>query len=132
MSNQLNEWILSQLKERGWSIRELARRGGLSQGHISRVLSGENEPGAKFYVGMSKAFDLPLHAIELLDKSGDLPELEDDKNLSLKEWVVILEELNPDQRAALLKYAFHLLRGLDVDTTGTGTGAAKPVPKPTG
>lgn len=59
MGKELNEWIEIKLRERGWSISELARQADLNNSFVSHVLSGRANPGPKFYQGMARAFDLP-------------------------------------------------------------------------
>lgn len=48
-------WLEKELKDRGWSHRELARRSGLSQTSISSVLSeaDKQKPGLDFCVAVS-------------------------------------------------------------------------------
>ena len=123
MGNDLNRWIETKIKDNGWSISELARRAGVSQSYVSRVLSSKEKPGAKFYLGMAKAFDLPVSAIELLDRQGTVPN-EDDQLFTFSEWMTILQELTPAQRVDLLKYAFRLMRGLDDEEDDAVSGEA--------
>ena len=130
MGKDLNRWIERKLRETGWSIRELARRGELSDSYVSHVLSDRAKPGAKFYLGMAKAFELPVSAIELLDSDGTVPN-EDDEPFTFSEWMTILQELTPAQRVDLLKYAFRLLRGLDDEEDDAVIGEAKPAPQAT-
>ncbi len=60
MSNDLVNFISQELEERGWSMRELARRAGLSPTTISDVINGSARPGLEFYRGVSRAFQVPL------------------------------------------------------------------------
>lgn len=54
-------------------MRELARRSDLAPTYVSNVLSGKQEPGAKFYIGVAKAFNLTLAQVKRLDQTGDIP-----------------------------------------------------------
>lgn len=109
MGESLNQWITKKLKEKGWRQSELARQAGLDPSFISNVLSGKREPGAKFYLGMAKAFDIPITAIERLDKYGVEPDdLEAD--ISLSEMIEISRQMTPQQRREALKYLLYLLR----------------------
>src|ERR1043166_1453729 len=47
------------MSERGVGQRELERRVGISQAHVSRVLSGKNPPSAALIPAGSKALELP-------------------------------------------------------------------------
>jgi len=119
MGNVLNKWIEAKLRLTGWSMRELARRAGLNQSYVSRVLSGRDNPGAKFYQGVAKAFDIPLSSIEILDKEGIVPDDEEPlEDMSFGEWRAVLGQLTASQRIELLKYAFRLAIGKDDDASG--------------
>ncbi|NJK53248.1 MAG: helix-turn-helix transcriptional regulator [Leptolyngbyaceae cyanobacterium SU_3_3] len=48
MTNTLSTFLNDELKKRGWSQRELARRAELSPTSISEVLSGRRGPGRRF------------------------------------------------------------------------------------
>lgn len=111
MADALNKWVLEKLRQSGWSMRELGRRGGLSSAYISDVLSGKQNPGAKFYLGLSKAFDMPISSIELLDTEGVIPDDDGDLDLSFSEWKAIFEQLDRGQRVEALKYMVGLLLG---------------------
>lgn len=54
-------------------MRELARRGDLAATYVSNVLSGKQEPGPKFYMGVSKAFGLTMTQVERLAQAGEIP-----------------------------------------------------------
>jgi transcriptional regulator with XRE-family HTH domain len=60
MTDRLNKWIIDNLNKNGWAMNELARRGNLTSSYVSMVLSGRSEPGPKFYLGVSKAFGIPI------------------------------------------------------------------------
>lgn len=108
MGENLNEWIKRMLQEKGWSMRELGRRSGLSGSFISRVLDQKNEPGDKFYRGIAKAFDLTADAVERLDRDGVQPESIDDAPITLREAWEIMSKLNLRQQWELLRYARYL------------------------
>lgn len=108
MGENLNEWIRRMLQEKGWSMRELGRRSGLSGSFISRVLDQKNEPGDKFYRGIAKAFDLTADAVERLDRDGVQPESIDDAPITLREAWEIMSKLNLRQQWELLRYARYL------------------------
>ncbi len=111
MGENMNEWIKRMLQEKGWSMRELSRRAGLSAPYISNVLAGKQEPGMKFYQGIGKAFDLTLSQVERLDSEGIAPDdLESlDDTLTLREAYEIMSRLNSQQQRELIRYAWYLL-----------------------
>ena len=43
MGNQLRAWLQTELKTRGWSHSELARRAEVSQVSVSKFLSGDTD-----------------------------------------------------------------------------------------
>ena len=52
---KLVEWINVELAKRGWSMRELERRSGITHGHISLVLSGQRGVGPEFCTALAQA-----------------------------------------------------------------------------
>lgn len=131
MGKELNEWVTAKYQQAGWSMRELARRAGVSQATVSDVLSGKKNPGAKFYYGMAKAFNLPVAAIERLDMDGidPEPEIEDDL-MSFAEWREVLGQLTPSERAELLKTAFRLLLNRNDGEEYSAAEGGVPAPQP--
>lgn len=111
MGENLNEWIRRMLQQKGWSMRELGRRSGLSHPYISNVLAGKQEPGIKFYQGMSKAFDLTLSQVERLDREGVAPnDLESlDDTLTLKEAWEAMNRLSSEEQKEVLRYMNYLI-----------------------
>ncbi len=71
-ADQLADWLSSRIREQGWSLREAARRSGLSPTLVSDVVAGRVSPGFDFCVAMARALDLP--AEDLLRRAGLLPE----------------------------------------------------------
>ena len=72
MENTLSVWLNEQIRERGWSIREVSRRAGLSHTAINNALDGQ---GVRLdtYRGLSRAFGMPLE--DVLRAAGELPPL---------------------------------------------------------
>lgn len=54
-------------------MRELARRARIDPGTVSKILSGKENPGPKFYQGISRAFGVTLESVERLEKDGSIP-----------------------------------------------------------
>lgn len=71
MDNKLATWIIEQLKDRGWSHRELGRRAGVSGAAVSRVISDSQNPGWDFCAGVARALGEPPEKIFRL--AGLLP-----------------------------------------------------------
>ena len=67
----MQDWLLDQLKRRGWSQRELARRAGLPQASVSKSLTGERNATADTCVKVAGALD--VSPILVLTKAGIIP-----------------------------------------------------------
>jgi transcriptional regulator with XRE-family HTH domain len=52
-------WLDNELKERGVSQSELARRANVTRSAVNGVLTGARGPGPELAKGISKAFDIP-------------------------------------------------------------------------
>jgi transcriptional regulator with XRE-family HTH domain len=70
METELVKWITEELEARGWSVRELARRSGVSHGAISNVLTGQRQAGWDFCAAI--AYPLDQTPIEVLVRAGKL------------------------------------------------------------
>lgn len=117
MDDNLIPWIIEELERRGWSMRELARRSGLSQTHVSNVLNGVRNITFDFCAAIARP--LGRHPVELFELAGLLPT----KN-KLKEAKVVYGESLPaqeeidriiallpaDRQAELLTFARFLLQ----------------------
>ena len=104
MRQDLIKWVNDQLSARGWSMRELSRRGDISATAISDVLSKKREPGAKFFQAMSKAFGVTLDSVERLEQAGTIPQnrLNDP---DLKDLIEIAQKLTDEDLSEVLYYA---------------------------
>ena len=64
-------WLQQELKTRGWDMAELARRGGITRSQISKLMSGERNPGPNTCSAIARAFHIP--AEEVFRRAGVLP-----------------------------------------------------------
>lgn len=72
MDTDFVQWLNNAMGERGWSQSELARRAGIDQSTISRVLAGQGA-GSEFCIGIARALgELPERVLRL---AGILPPL---------------------------------------------------------
>lgn len=44
-AENIGDWLLEKLEERGWSQSELARRAGIGNATLSRIISGARQAG---------------------------------------------------------------------------------------
>jgi transcriptional regulator with XRE-family HTH domain len=56
VNEKLVKWILEETSKRGWSYREVGRRGDFSHTLISDVINGQREPTYNFCASLAKAF----------------------------------------------------------------------------
>lgn len=105
MNDNLVDWITEEIKNRGWSIRELARRANLSHATISNILAQQTNPGFDFCVGIASAFDVPAEYV--LRKAKLLPDLPYGplEDMNLKEMYDLMRNLSPLERRGVLEYA---------------------------
>jgi transcriptional regulator with XRE-family HTH domain len=57
------EWLLEELRNRGWSQSELARRADISRASISNILSKTRQPGPEVCEAISRAFHIPAEIV---------------------------------------------------------------------
>lgn len=110
MSDEFKAWLSSELKQRGWSYRELARRMELEQSRLSRVLSGRRKATVDFY---KKVADVLGEAPEKVLRLAGILSSEDDP--VFKEAVDMLRNLTPQQRQEALRYIRYLYQSRQED-----------------
>jgi transcriptional regulator with XRE-family HTH domain len=71
MKNDLASWLDEELETRGWSIREMARRAGVSHTAIASALNRKGRPSADLCVAIADALGVP--AVEIVQRAGILP-----------------------------------------------------------
>lgn len=68
-----DEWLKTELSERGWDQAELAQRSGISTTQISRLMNKARSPGPEACLGIARAFRVP--AEDVFRRAGLLPQL---------------------------------------------------------
>lgn len=53
-------WLVSEIRNRGWSLAEFARQAGISASQVSRVINREHRPGPDFCQGAAAALNIPV------------------------------------------------------------------------
>ena len=105
MTSELNQWLIQELEQRGWSIRELARRAELSHGTINSVLAGKSKPGIDFCLGTAKALHIdPVHVFRI---AGILPQ-EPEETVSMREVVFLFNHLDDETKEEAIDYLRYL------------------------
>ncbi len=83
-SGDFAAWLTGEVARRGWSLRELGRRSGLSGAVISEVARGKQCPGLRFCVQVAGAFGLPPESV--LRRAGLLPPCRRRWRRSRRQW----------------------------------------------
>lgn len=65
-SDTFVRWLQEELDKREMTSADLARKAGLTQSQISRVMSYQRGAGMVFYRGVAKAFGLPEVGAEMV------------------------------------------------------------------
>lgn len=104
-SVDMTEWLDQERIDRGWSLRELGRRAGVSHAQVSHVLSGSSLPGWDFCVGVARALGLAPELV--LRRAGLLPPIPE-RGAEEEE----LLGLFGDQPAPVRRTLLSMLRGL--------------------
>ena len=71
MVDDLASWLRQEVETRGWSLREMARRAGVSHTAIINVANGRTRPGASFCLKIARALGVPPE--EVYRRAGLLP-----------------------------------------------------------
>ena len=71
MIGNLVIWINDEIKDRGWSMRELARRADMSPTAIRMVLSGQRDPTWNWCAKVARALRVP--EVDFFRFAGLLP-----------------------------------------------------------
>lgn len=106
MSNELAQWLAREIESRGWSIRETARRAGVSHTPIANILSEQGQPGLSVLTGLADAFDIPRdYVFRLAGALPSLPEEVEDE----REATNLFRQLAPQLRKSILTTMRNLL-----------------------
>ncbi len=105
-----SEWLKREMKLRGWSQNELARRADVSHFAISTVVANKRKPGATFCIKIAKALNTsPVYVLQIagiLPEDVELPATPDDT--VIQEIVKVLRTLSPFYRDEILRHARYL------------------------
>ena len=99
MTGDLATWMKDELDARGWSLREMARRVGVSHTAIINVVNGRTRPSAHLCRKIALVLRVPPEAI--LRRAGLLPP-EPPGSASLLEANFLFAQLSEDEQETLL------------------------------
>lgn len=100
--NELITWVDNERINRGWSMRELARRADLSKSYVHLVLSGQRGAGTDFCKGIAKAFGVQEE--EVFRMAGLLSPIPNPEDKSLREIIEIVQSMTPDERKQVARW----------------------------
>jgi transcriptional regulator with XRE-family HTH domain len=72
MDDKLTLWLSNEINERGWSIREVSRRAGISHTTVAQILSGHRAASAAACIALARALRVPSE--DVLRRAGLLPD----------------------------------------------------------
>jgi transcriptional regulator with XRE-family HTH domain len=92
----LEEWLLEQIEERGWTQAELARRAGLAQSTLNRIINETRQLGPDAALAIARALgERPETVYRLAGLLPPTPAADDELKLMVQEIAEILAGL-PD------------------------------------
>ena len=68
------KWLSAEIDDRGWTLREMARRSDLTHVAISNVLNEVRNPGVEFCLKVARAFHVPPERV--FRRAGLLPPID--------------------------------------------------------
>ncbi len=93
------KWLLQELEDRRWSMREFARQCEVSESTISRVVSGKRNPSSDLCRRMANVLHLPPERI--FREAGLLPRNPEDSP-GIKEALYLFRQLPDGERRRIL------------------------------
>jgi len=100
-SESFQAWLNNRLTRQGWTKAELARRSGVSQPQISRILNGDRGIGEESLIAIARALQVPPE--EAFRAAGLLPQKAADDPLA-EEARYIVANLSPEKRRMAIGY----------------------------
>lgn len=89
-----SEWLENELQIRNITPAELARKSGLSQSVVSRVINNERKPSPETLQKFARGLRISVQ--EIYNAAGMLPPVQDVKNALADRFAEVLAEL-PDE-----------------------------------
>ncbi len=126
MNTTFYEWLTNEMKKRGWSQAELARRANLSRSAVSYILRGTRKPGPLTVQAIAVALDLPED--QVYERAGLLNEVRYD-SLFLGEVNHLLAQLplsDQEEIVEIMRLKLRLKHGNNSSQNhGRGMGESK-------
>ena len=116
----LSSLLTREIERRGWSMRELAAKSGVSSSTLSNITTKPDVmPDLRTLAALSTALELPMR--QLVEACGipvEAPADDDDERTialiravpELEKFLMLLNQLRPDDRASILAHTESLVR----------------------
>lgn len=111
ITEEFAQWLQTELKKRGLTQAELARRAKISRGALNNVLNGARRPGPHLCSAIAEALNMPPEAV--FRKANLLPG-KPETNERIDELLRIVAKLSPDDQIRVLALA-KALRDVQAD-----------------
>jgi transcriptional regulator with XRE-family HTH domain len=95
------DWLRYELNIRGWDQIELTKRGGISSGAVSKMLSEERRPGSDMCRAIAHALGIPQK--EVFIRAGLMDAEPDYDPIAARLYHTIIE-LPPDKKQEVERY----------------------------
>jgi transcriptional regulator with XRE-family HTH domain len=118
MDDILVSWVNDEIAERGWSMRELARRGNISHSSVSLVLSGQRKATHEFCEAIATATGTPVTTV--LRMAGLLPRYETRQEL-VDEILYYFDRMDSGKQRDLIAIAATFAQGQSGSTRPSET-----------
>ena len=102
MAGQLGAWLAHEINQKGWSMRETARRVGVSHTAIANAVNGKTKPEMETCLRIAEAFEVPVE--EIYEMAGVMPE----RTLKIRDGSSVYQ-INTNRMERRLTRAFALL-----------------------
>ena len=119
------EWLQDKLHQRGWSYSEAARRSGISDSMISKVITRYSQPRIDFILGISGA--LGISPMEVFARSVSIW-MDEASQADMDAWKLTLDQLSRDNQDELYRIAQVKLKIQEERKREYGNLAAKGMP----
>lgn len=96
------EYLESNLRQRGWTQADLARKSGLDSSLVSNFFAGRRNVGAASAVSIARAFNVAPEIV--FRKAGLLPNVPE-STAEEEQLLYLFRQMTPGQRRDVLEYA---------------------------
>lgn len=108
MDIKFSDWLLEQLKERGWSQSELSHITGLTRQAISYYLSGKSKQPDEFALQkIAKALKLPPEEVY---RAAGIPLSQPQETKLIRQITHLTNQLPPEEQQGILEFVKLRLR----------------------